>query len=78
MKKSNNRIREIRQSRGLKQRELAEASHICQTTVSELERGVRKPWLSALEKIASALKVHVSDLVTEKRSKDRRVKQSEW
>jgi DNA-binding XRE family transcriptional regulator len=50
-----NKLKEKRESKRLKQRELAESAHVCQTTVSELERGVRTPWLKVAEKIAKVL-----------------------
>jgi DNA-binding XRE family transcriptional regulator len=49
-------------AKGLNQRELAETAHICQTAVSELEREVRKPWLTAAEKIAQALDSSVKEV----------------
>jgi transcriptional regulator with XRE-family HTH domain len=57
-----NKLKEKRESKKLKQRELAEKAHTCQTTVSELERGVRTPWLKVAEKIAKVLGSTVEDL----------------
>ena len=57
-----NRIRDVRQAKGLKQRELAEAAHTCQTIISELEREVRKPWLMVAKRLSQALEVSIEDL----------------
>lgn len=48
-------LRKIRENQGLNQRELAEKSHMPQSLVSEIERGVRKPWPSAIKRISTAL-----------------------
>jgi transcriptional regulator with XRE-family HTH domain len=64
--KSNNnfgeRIRELRAERGLSQEDLAECSGLHRTYISGIERGVRNPTLSIILQIASALKVHPSEL----------------
>ena len=57
-----NRIREVRQAKGWNQRELAEATHTCQTIISELERGVRRPWLRVAKKLSQALKASIEEL----------------
>lgn len=57
-----NRLREVRETRGLKQRELAEATHTCQTIISEFERGVRKPWLKVAKKLSRALGITIQEL----------------
>lgn len=59
---TSNRIREIRESIGWNQRELAEAAHVCQTTISELEREVRKPWPAVIKKLSRALKVKSEEI----------------
>jgi len=57
-----NKVKEKREFKRLKQRELAERAHTCQATVSELERGVRTPWLNVAEKIAKVLGSTVDEL----------------
>lgn len=57
-----NNLREKREIRGLNQRELAEKAHIPQSTVSELERGVRKPWLKVAKKLSRALGITIQEL----------------
>jgi transcriptional regulator with XRE-family HTH domain len=52
-----NRLRETRLSRNLNQRQLAEASHTAQATVSALERDVLKPWPKVAERLSQALGV---------------------
>jgi transcriptional regulator with XRE-family HTH domain len=60
-----NRVRELRQERGWNQRELAEATHVCQTTVSELERDVRRPWPKVAQQLSLALGASVSQVFPE-------------
>jgi putative transcriptional regulator len=57
-----NRVKEIRIAKGLNQRELAELSHVCQTIISDVERGTRKPWASLITKLARVLKVRKEEL----------------
>ena len=57
-----NKIREAREAKGWNQRELAEATHICQAIISELERETRKPWLKVAEKLSQALNVPIREL----------------
>ena len=57
-----NRIRGVREAKGWNQRELAEATHTCQTIISELERDVRKPWLLVAERLSQALGVSTEEL----------------
>ena len=56
MNKMPNRLREIRETKGWNQRELAEATHVCQTVISDLEREVRKPWPLVVKRLSKALK----------------------
>lgn len=60
-----NKIREIREANGWKQRELAEATHTCQAIISELERGARRPWLKVAEKLSQALQVPIEEIFPE-------------
>ena len=55
-------LRTKREATGLNQRELAEKAHVPQSTVSELERGTRKPWPKVARKLSRILKMPVSEL----------------
>ena len=57
-----NRVRELRESRGLNQRELSELTHTPQSLVSAIEREVIKPWYSVAMRLSSALDTGVSEL----------------
>lgn len=48
-------VRELRESHGLSQRELAERMHTTQSVIARLESGGTKPSLSTLERVAKAL-----------------------
>ncbi len=56
------RIKEIRESKGIKQNELAELIDIEPTNLSKLEKGVHLPKEETMQKITRALKVNVKDL----------------
>jgi transcriptional regulator with XRE-family HTH domain len=53
----------IREEKGMTQPDLALASGIAQANLSNIERGKREPSLSTLKRIASGLKVRLSELV---------------
>ncbi|WP_418433010.1 helix-turn-helix domain-containing protein [Bilophila wadsworthia] len=55
-------IRLLRLSRKLKQEQLAEKSGLSLRHIKSIERGLSDPTLSTLEKIASALSLHVKEL----------------
>lgn len=57
------RIREVRQKRGLTQVDLSERSGFSQARISELERGARMPNLVTILRLALALDCKVMDLV---------------
>ncbi len=57
------RLRELRQTRGLSQEELAFRAKLHRTYVSSAERGARNVALVNLEKLAKALDVDICDLV---------------
>ena len=57
------RIREIRSQRCLSQRQLAAKMSVPRTYISKVENGRAMPTLSSLERLASALCVHLSDLL---------------
>jgi transcriptional regulator with XRE-family HTH domain len=63
-------LRQLRETKGLSQRELSERSHICQSLICEMELGVRKPWLNAIRKISTVL-VMSSELVFPKENTDK-------
>ncbi|MEX0617023.1 MAG: helix-turn-helix transcriptional regulator [Candidatus Woykebacteria bacterium] len=56
-------IRKLRKEAGLTQEELAEKAKISTTYIGYIEIGQKKPALSTLSRIASALKVKVKDLI---------------
>ena len=58
-------IRRRRLRQGLTQEQLAEAADLHWTYVSGIERGIRNVSILRLCRIASALKLHVRDLVKE-------------
>jgi transcriptional regulator with XRE-family HTH domain len=58
-------IRRKRLSLGLTQEQLAEAADLHWTYVSGIERGIRNVSILRLCRIASALNLHVRDLVKE-------------
>lgn len=53
----------------LSQEELADAAGIHRTYVSQIERGLKMPTIAILFKIAKALNVRASDLISEIESK---------
>jgi transcriptional regulator with XRE-family HTH domain len=58
------RVQQLRQDQGLSQEELAGRADIHRTYVSGVERGVRNPTVTVLEKIANGLGVALPELVT--------------
>ena len=60
-----NNLREKREASGLNQRELAEKVHMPQSMLSDIERGVRKPWPKVAKKLSRVLKVPVRELFPE-------------
>lgn len=61
------RLRELRQSRGLSQRALAEKAGVSIGTVYRLENGLRGAYPSSVRRLASALGVSTQELVREHR-----------
>lgn len=55
-------IKAVREGKGWSQEELAERAQLHRTYVSGVERGVRNPTLTVLERFALALKVPVGSL----------------
>jgi transcriptional regulator with XRE-family HTH domain len=57
------RIRELRDKRGLSQRELAERSGVSREYIARIELGQHDPTISTLERLAAALGVRVRRLL---------------
>lgn len=57
-------VRRVRKQRGNSQAELAWQAELDRTYISGVERGVRNPSLASLERIAEALDVRLSRLMT--------------
>jgi ribosome-binding protein aMBF1 (putative translation factor) len=56
------RVRKLRLSRKMNQRELAEVANMRQALISQVERAEANPTLDSIARIAVALKVRVADL----------------
>jgi transcriptional regulator with XRE-family HTH domain len=59
------RLRLLREKRGLRLADLEEKTGVSRGFLSELERGKKTPTLDTLKKIASGLQVSIQDLVGE-------------
>ena len=57
------KIRELRQKRGWRQIDLAAHAELSKTHINELEAGKREIGLRALERLASAFELRVSELM---------------
>ena len=57
-----NNLKEIRESRGLHQDDLASATGFCTKTISRIERGERAPSAEFMLRIAAYLDLMVEDL----------------
>lgn len=57
------KVREIRQRRGLSQDDLAAMTGLEHSYISYIESGKRNPTLKTLHRIADALKVQLSELL---------------
>lgn len=62
-------VREIRASRNLSQRQLAERMSVPRTYISKIENGKAVPTLGSLERLASALAVDICVLLRDARSR---------
>ncbi|GMV00208.1 MAG: hypothetical protein AMXMBFR51_29400 [Ignavibacteriota bacterium] len=58
------KVREVRTSRGLSQEQLAELAGIHRTYIGMIERAEKNITLVTIHKIASALNVKVSELIS--------------
>ncbi|ETE91640.1 TPA: helix-turn-helix domain-containing protein [Bacillus thuringiensis] len=63
MKIKGNYIKELRTSKKLTQKQLAELSQISESMVSKIELGVKSAKIETLKKIANALSTTMDDLV---------------
>ena len=57
------RLRELRQKRGMRLEDLADAAHMSKTYLSNLEGGVKVPSLTTVVRLAVALDCKVTALV---------------
>ena len=57
------KVRELRRERGWRQIDLAAHAELSKTHVNELERGKREIGLHALERLAEALDMRISELM---------------
>jgi len=57
-------IRQLRDARGLTQKELADAADVNATAISHIERGRTNPAWGTVKRIAAALDVRVSEVAT--------------
>lgn len=62
-KKFGKRLRQLREERGWSQEEFADRAGLHRTYVSAVERGVRNPTLSVLERIAKAMGVSLAEML---------------
>ncbi len=56
-------LQRLRREKGLSQEELADRAQIHQTYLSGVERGIRNPTITVLQRIAEALHADITDLV---------------
>lgn len=59
-----NRIRELRKARSISQEELGFKASISAAHIGQIERGLKKPTIETLGKIASALEMTLQELFT--------------
>jgi len=52
-----NKLKEIRLSKFLTQKELADLTGLTEASISRLERGIHRPRLSTIKKLAKALEI---------------------
>jgi transcriptional regulator with XRE-family HTH domain len=62
-------VREIRRARHMSQRQLAGRMQVPRTYISKIENGKAIPTLGSLDRLATALGVHVCQLVRDERSR---------
>jgi transcriptional regulator with XRE-family HTH domain len=66
MEVSKMRLREIRVSKRLTQKELAAISGVCQPHISSIENGTATPTITTAQKLAKSLGCTIDDLVRQK------------
>ena len=66
------RVKDLREDLGWSQEKLAERADLDATYISGIERGQRNPSLNALNRLAHALGINLSDLVSALRTPRRR------
>ncbi len=59
------RLRAVRERKALSQRELAALAGMTHTQISRIETGLSEPYPSTIRKLAKALGLEPSDLMTE-------------
>jgi len=64
-------LRSWREKRGFSQEELADRANLHRNYIGLLERGQRNPTLLVLQEIAAALRVSITDLITEAERRSR-------
>jgi len=57
------RVQQLRQAKGWSQDEFAHRANLHRTYVSGVERGIRNPTITVLEKLARGLEITISELV---------------
>lgn len=57
------RVQQLRQAKGWSQDEFAHRANLHRTYVSGVERGIRNPTITVLEKLAAGLEIKLSELV---------------
>lgn len=57
------RVQQLRQAKGWSQDEFAHRANLHRTYVSGVERGIRNPTITVLEKLAAGLELTLSELV---------------
>ncbi|MHC3125967.1 transcriptional regulator [Brevundimonas sp. GN22] len=62
-KKLGLRVQQLRQAKGWSQDEFAHRANLHRTYVSGVERGIRNPTITVLEKLAAGLEITLSELV---------------
>ncbi|MEM1154563.1 MAG: helix-turn-helix transcriptional regulator [Pseudomonadota bacterium] len=62
-RKFGQRVRALRRERGWSQEEFADRSGLHRTYVSSVERGVRNPTLTVIERLAAALQLSMAELM---------------
>ena len=57
------RVQQLRQAKGWSRDEFAHRANLHRTYVSGVERGIRNPTITVLEKLAAGLEIKLSELV---------------